>query len=48
MDCLSNLDDDVILKTGVVDGSRHDDEDDVGHGDDDDAAEGRERKGTGR
>ena len=48
MDCLSSLEDNVMLKTGAVDGDRHDGEDDVGHGEKCDAGEVRERNGTGR
>ena len=49
IDCLSNRDDDVILHIGAIGAiGAMDGGDDEGHGDECDAAEGLERKGTGR
>ena len=49
IDCLSSLDDDVILHIGAIGAiGAMEGGDDEGHGDEWDAAEGLERNGTGR
>ena len=47
-DCLSSLDDDVMLHIGAIVDDKHDDEDEVGMGEELVVSEGRERNVMGR